>query len=187
MKRAEKRNHLINVAAQLFRRRGYNGVGVDTIIEQSNISKTTLYRHFPSKDDLIVAVLRQEDEAFRDAMSSFVEASTKDPIERIFATFDFLGKWLQETQFFGCPFIGAASEFSDSQTLIFREAQMHKKLVSAYFEQLAYAAGVADAKNLAYAINLLHEGAIAVAQISSNKEAISHAKSAARTIVEASL
>ena len=57
MKRAEKRQHLVAVATDLFNRFGYRAVGIDQVIAESGVAKTTLYRHFPSKEDLIVAVL----------------------------------------------------------------------------------------------------------------------------------
>ena len=62
MKRAEKREHLIDVATRLFNRLGYHAAGIDQVIAEAGLAKTTLYRHFKSKEDLIVAVLRRLDE-----------------------------------------------------------------------------------------------------------------------------
>ncbi|HBA44175.1 MAG TPA: TetR family transcriptional regulator, partial [Alphaproteobacteria bacterium] len=90
MKRAEKRAHLIDVAAELFNRYGYHAAGIDRVIAEAGIAKTTLYRHFKSKEDLIVAALRRMDERFRTEMQQFVAQATPDPKQRILATFDFL-------------------------------------------------------------------------------------------------
>ena len=187
MKRAEKRNHLVEVAAALFHQHGYNGVGVDTIIEQAGVAKTTLYRHFPTKVDLIVAALRHEDEDFRVAMRSYVESKSTEPVDRLLATFDYLATWLRGTKFYGCPFMSAASEYSDSRDQVFREAQMHKKLVLAYFEELAHAINAENPGRLGSTINLMHEGAIAVSQITGNEDAAHEAKAAAKIAIEREL
>lgn len=73
MKRAEKREHLIDVTAELFNSLGYHAAGVGQIIAEAGIAKTTLYRHLKSKDDLIVAVPKRIDEQLRKDMRTFVE------------------------------------------------------------------------------------------------------------------
>jgi AcrR family transcriptional regulator len=184
MKRAEKRDHLINVATALFNRLGYHAAGIDQVIAEAGIAKTTLYRHFPSKDDLIVAVLKRVDEQFREDMRNTVERAPGSPEDKLLATFDFLEEWFKGETFYGCPFISAASEHSDHGNPIFREAAMHKRLLIAYFEELARTAGLDRPKELAEEINLLQEGAIAVAHITGDRQAARKAKDAARKLLE---
>ena len=188
MKRAEKRDHLIDTAIELFKRGGYHASGVDSIIAESGIAKTTLYRHFRTKEELIVAALARVDEAFRDDMRAFVDrVSDKQgagrPEDRLLATFDYLTLWYDQGGLYGCPFMSAASEYNDKADAIFQEARQHKRLVLAYFEELARAAGLANPKACARQINLLHEGATAVMHINRDRAAASQAKEAARTLI----
>ena len=183
MKRAEKKDHLVDIAGAIFDRCGYNGVGIDRIIAESGIAKTTLYRHFRTKDDLIVAVLEKKDQAFRDAMRAYAEARSGDPAEQLLATFDFLEDWFRDAAFFGCPFMSASSEFNDPEHPVFQGARAHKQLVIDYFEELARAAGLADPEFAAAEINLLHEGATAVAHIMRDPGAARTAKAAAACLL----
>jgi len=183
MKRAEKREHLIDVAADLFNRCGYHGVGVDRVIAEAGIAKTTLYRHFKSKEELIVAVLRRTDEQFRTDMRASVDKAASEPNRKLLATFDFLERWFRQKTFFGCPFMSAAGEYSERSSPVFREVESHKRLLLAYFEELARAARLKNPKNVADQIGLLHEGATAVAHISGARDAAREAKSIAAILV----
>ncbi len=165
MRRADKRDHLINIAMQMFNRRGYRGTGVDEIMEEAGIAKTTLYRHFTSKEDLIVAVLAKSDEATREELRAFVEARSDDPEERLLATFDQLNIWLNDCEFKGCPFVAAASEFGDPGSPVFQQVRLHKRLYLSYFEELVRAGQFAQPKRIAAQILMLHEGAVAFAQV----------------------
>lgn len=184
MKRAQKREHLIEVAAELFNRLGYHAAGVDQVIAQAGIAKTTLYRHFKSKEDLIVAVLRRIDERYREDMRRSVDLSAEAPRRKLLATFDFLEHWFKDKSFYGCPFMSAAGEYSAPRSAVFQEAAMHKRLAVAYFEELARAAGLKDPRRVAEEINLLHEGATAVAHITGDPAAARKAKAVAATLVE---
>ena len=132
MPRTDKREHLIDVAIDLFNRHGFHATGVDRIMEATGISKATLYRHFKTKDDLIVAALAKIDEAAREEMRSFVENASADPRERILATFSQLAIWLEAKSFAGCPFMSAASEFGGDANIVLKQVQMHKRLYLAY-------------------------------------------------------
>jgi AcrR family transcriptional regulator len=82
---------------------------VADIVAAAGLSNDAFYRHFPSKDDLIVAALTKVDEQAREQMRAFVEAASDDPRERILATFDQLAIWLKDVEFKGCPFVAAAA------------------------------------------------------------------------------
>ena len=185
MKKAGKREHLIKVAAEIFNRYGYHAAGVDLVIAEAGIAKTTLYRHFKSKDELIVAALTRIDEEFREAMREAVDKSASEPKDKILATFDFLEAWFKDDVFYGCPFMGAASEHDNRDHPVFQAAILHKRLSLAYLEELAYAAGLNDPKELAAEINLLHEGAASVAHVSGKPEVAAMAKSIAEKLIEA--
>jgi len=172
----------VRIAHELFNQYGYHAVGVDQIIAEAGIAKTTLYRHFKSKDDLIVAVLRMVDERTREAMRKMADGERGQ--SPLLATFDFLEQWFQ-SDFYGCPFMGAAKEYCDPGSSVHREATMHKRLTTAYFEELARKDGFAAPKAVAEEINLLHEGAISVAQIAGDPAAAREAKSVARRLLTA--
>ncbi len=184
MKRAQKRDHLVEVATDLFNQLGYRGVGIDQVIAESGIAKTTLYRHFESKEDLIVAVLRKFDERYRDDMRQAVDKKAKEPREKLLATFDFIEKWFKDKSFFGCPFMSAAGEYGERLSPVFQEAFSHKRLTVAYFEELTRAAKLKDPRRIAEQINLLHEGATAVAHISGDPKAARKAKIIAVKLIE---
>lgn len=186
MKRAEKRDHLIDIAIRLFSRRGFHATGVDQIIEETGIAKTTLYRHFASKEELIVAALAKADEAARDEMRSYVEQQS-DPRERLLATFGQLDIWLKDCDFNGCPFVAAAGEFGDASNAVFQQAKMHKRLYLAYFEELVRAARVPSPKRIAAQIVLLHEGAIAFAQVLGSEGVADTARIAAERLIDAEM
>src|SRR5690349_23219409 len=112
MRRAAKRDELINAAIKLFKRDGFRATGVDRLMEETGIAKTTLYRHFATKEELIVAALARIDERAREDMRAFVEATSDDPRERIQAIFGWLDGWLRSVEFKGCPFVAAAAEYS---------------------------------------------------------------------------
>jgi AcrR family transcriptional regulator len=185
MRRSEIRNHLLETALRLFNQHGYHATGVYLIIAEAGVAKTTLYRHFETKEDLILAALERRDEQDRDAMRAFVEQRTSDPVERLLVTFDFLETLFRDERFRGCIFVSAAGEYKDTVNPVFRAAVMHKRLVLAYFEELAHAARFAEPKRIAAEINLLHEGAIAVAQMTRTAEPARQAKRMAAQLLAA--
>ncbi len=176
MRRSEIRDHLLKTALRLFNQHGYTATGIDLIIAEAGVAKTTLYRHFDTKEDLILAALQRRDEEARDAMRAFVEQHASDPVERLLATFDHIEAWFRDEQFRGCLFVSAVGEHKDTANSVFRAAVLHKRLVLAYFEELAHAARVAEPKRIAAEINLLHEGATAIAQMTRTAEPARQAK-----------
>ena len=182
MKRSEKKGHLVDVAIEMFNRYGYHAVGVDSIIAEAGVAKTTLYRHFETKELLIAAALQKIDEQFRIDLRQFSADASTDPLGQLFASFDFLESWFSTKIFYGCPFIKAAGEYDDTNQ-IFQEVILHKRLIIAYFEELIRAAGLANPEQLAEEINLLHEGAVALAQVTRDASAAQKAKAVARKIL----
>ena len=176
MRRSEIRGHLLDTALRLFNLHGYHATGIDLLIAEAGVAKTTLYRHFETKEDLILAALERRDEQSRAEMRIFVEQRTNDPYERLLATFDFLEASIRDKQFRGCIFMSAAGEHKEAVDPVFRAALMHKRLVLAYFEELAHAARFAEPKRISDTINLLHEGATAIAQMTRTGEPVRQSK-----------
>ncbi len=184
MRRSEIRNHLLETALRLFNEHGYHATGVDLIIAEAGVAKTTLYRHFETKEDLILAALERRDEEDRYAMRAFVDAHATDPLERLLATFDFLEAAVDDQRFRGCIFVSAAGEHKETVDPVFRAAVLHKRLTLAYFEELAYAARLVEPKRIAAEIHLLHEGAMVVAQMSRTAEPVRQAREMARKLLD---
>jgi len=183
MRRSEIRGHLLDTALRLFNLNGYHATGIDLLIAEAGVAKTTLYRHFETKEDLILAALERRDEESRAEMRIFVEQRTNDPYERLLATFDFLEASVRDKQFRGCIFMSAAGEHKEAVDPVFRAALMHKRLVLAYFEELAHAARFAEPKRIADTINLLHEGATAIAQMTRTGEPVRQSRRMAASLL----
>lgn len=183
MSRAAKRDELVDAAIRLFNRHGYHATGVDRLMEETGIAKTTLYRHFASKEELIVAALAKVDEAAREEMRAFVEAASDDPRERILATFGQLAVWLQDVEFKGCPFVAAAGEYGGATDPVFQQVRLHKRLYLAYFEELVRAARVPEPKAVARQLVMLHEGAVAFAQVLGAQGVADDARAAAERLI----
>jgi AcrR family transcriptional regulator len=155
---------LFQTAARLFYQHGYRAIGVDTIASESGIGKMTLYRHFPSKDDLIVAFLRQSDKEFWD----YFERSTKDaPTARakLLAFFEALQQYVVSSACYGCPFINVTSEYPEVEYVGHQVALEHKQSVRVRFAQLAKQAGAHQPEALASALLLLMDGAYMAARM----------------------
>lgn len=183
MKHRKKRQLLLTVASDLFNRLGYRGAGIDQLIDEAGIAKTTLYRYFKSKEELIVAVLQLIDEQYRNDMRQAVDKRAGTPRQKLLATFDFLEVWFKDAEFYGCPFMGAAAEFNDRAHPVFQQAVLHKRLMVAYFEELVRAAGLDDPGRIAEEINLLHEGAVAVAHVTGDIRTARKAKALAQSLI----
>lgn len=155
---------LLDTAARLFFQRGYRAVGVDTIAAEAGIGKMTLYRHFPSKDALIVAYLRESDRDFWQYFETST-AQTASPREKILAFFGALEEYVTSPACYGCPFINLASEYPQADYPGHQIAIEHKRSVLARFLLLAQEAGASHPEELAGALLLLMDGAYMAARM----------------------
>ena len=160
-----RRDHLVDTAVALFNREGYHATGIDRILSQAGVAKMTLYKHFRSKNDLILAALRLREDRWLDWFARRVERQATTPAGRLMAVFDALDTWFQRDDFFGCMFIKAAAEYPDLDDPIHTAAAEHHRKVLAYLRELAQAAGAKRPAKLAREMMLLVEGAIAVTQV----------------------
>jgi AcrR family transcriptional regulator len=179
-----KREELIQAALELFRKNGVHATGIDAIVEQSGVTKKTLYAHFRSKEELVLAVLRQYDGMARNEFMRRVENGGKTPKARLLAIFDFAERWFQQSNFYGCLFINTIGEYSDNDTAIRQICQDYKKLVKAYILSLCEQVGTSDPQELAEELALLLEGATVTAQVSQNPQTAKIAKRAAKVLID---
>ncbi|MDT7043623.1 TetR/AcrR family transcriptional regulator [Candidatus Nitronereus thalassa] len=179
-----KRDQLVQTAVKLFAEHGFHATGVDAIAEKSGVTKRTLYAHFRSKEDLVLAALRHYDGVFRNDFIQKVEESANTPRGRLLAVFDVAEEWFQQNNFYGCMFINAVGEYSERDSAIRQVCSEFKSLVKGYIRELCAKAGAKDPLRLAEELALLFEGAIVTAQVSQNPKAAEIAKRASRALIQ---
>jgi AcrR family transcriptional regulator len=184
---APKRDHLLEVATVLFHRHGYHAVGLDRILEESEVSRPTLFKHFPSKDALIVTALQRRD---RQARERFFGALREHPgpfRARVLHMFDLLEAWVRREDFTGCLFINATAEFADHRDPIHQAAKAHKDAYRDFLAGQAREAGVADPEALAEQLMILVDGLIVTCHVAGPQRFPARAKAAAALVVDAAL
>ena len=185
MSQSPRREHLIDTAIALFAERGYHGTGIDTILAKAGVSKKTLYRHFRSKEELILAALKKYDGLFRNDFMRQVEARAATPRDRLLAVYDVAADWFAQDNFFGCMFINAVGEYSAADTPIRQVCKDFKRQVRRYIEDLCAELGAENPAGLADELAMLFEGAIVTAQVSDKREAAAQiAKTAAAALID---
>jgi len=184
---ASKREELVQKALESFYRGGFHAIGMDRLAKETGVSKTAIYKHFRSKDDLILATLRLRDEQFRNWLMRRIEALAQEPRERLSAIFVALGEWFAEPGFRSCMFIKASSEFQTRGEPIHTMSAEHKTLLNRYFAELAADAGVENADALARQLLVIKEGAIVLAHLHEPAQVAEDARAVARIAIEAAL
>lgn len=116
---------ILDTAESLFNRNGYTAVGIDFIRDQAGVSKTTIYRHFSSKTELIEKVLRRRHKRFEDSLHHTVN-SYSNINDKINAILDWHFEWFDSDHFEGCMFMHALSEFKQQDQRICKVAEEHK-------------------------------------------------------------
>lgn len=156
---SSKKDEILLTAKRLFAEKGYQAVGVDTITNDSGVSKMTLYNHFKTKENLIVEVLRERDAEFIDSLED--RMSTVPPGRlRLKALFDWHIDWFRSANFHGCMFIKASEEFCGQSEPIMMVAREHKSTILKMIEDCLIADGVKQHSTAAKFLFILVEGMI---------------------------
>lgn len=173
---------LLDAASRLFYTRGVPNVGINEIIARANVARMTFYHHFPSKDDLIKAVLerRREERATWLARADDMAASPK---ARVMAVFTLLDEWFAAPDYRGCPLVAATFELGGQLNAARPYARAHQESVRDYFRQRLHEAGVAQPEGLSVQLQLLLEGASVLAMLGT-PGAAQAARNAAEKLVE---
>jgi len=178
-----KRDELVRKALLTFYKNGFGATGMDKLAAETGISKTSMYKHFRTKEDLILAVLRLRDENFRNWLTRRIEELAKSPEERLIAMFDALAEWFQEDGFRSCMFIKASSEFQEQDSPIHVACAEHKRLLLHYLIGVARETGALNPELLSRQLLLLKEGAIVTAHLQGPAGVANDAKLAAIELV----
>jgi AcrR family transcriptional regulator len=181
----DARRRILDVAYELFSRRGIRAVGVDELIERADVAKATFYRHFPSKDDLALAFLREREQLWT---REWVEAEARrrgaGPREQLLAIFDLFDEWFHRDDFEGCSFVNVLLEFggADGHPLG-RASAEHLENIRSVVRALADEAGFGDPASFALSWHILMKGSIVQAG-EGDRDAAKRAKSIARLLIE---
>ncbi len=187
MQTASRREQLLRCAIELFYRDGIQATGIETILASAGTSKPTLYRHFNSKSDLIVAALSQWDQEARAFLTGEARKRGDTPRAQILAFFDALGIWFATPDFSGCFCMNAAIEFPDRDDPIHQVAVEHKNQLQAFLRGLLDEAGAGTPEETAAQLMILVEGAIITAHYCGEPDQAARARHMACAILDSQL
>jgi AcrR family transcriptional regulator len=181
---SKARQRILDNAYELFSRRGIRAVGVEEVIARAAVAKATLYRHFPSKDDLVLAFLEQREQLWT---RQFVEAGARErgttPEERLLAIFDVFHDWFQRDDYEGCSFVNVLLETADRDHPFGVASAKHLENIRTIVRTLAVEAGLRDPEAFALSWHILMKGAI-VQAAEGDREAAHRAKAIAQLLIE---
>lgn len=179
---------ILETASKLFYQRGVRAVGVDLVVEEAGVAKTSLYRHFRTKDDLIAAFLAREDQDFWDTWDRVSEKHKGDPRAELDAHMEWIGERVGQPNYRGCPQINVAAEFPDIDHPARKIASAHKRELRQRLRDISERLGVDRPDELAGQLALFINGAFVSSQVLEKGEAIPllqravHALIACRTV-----
>lgn len=178
------RARLMDAATRLFCKHGINATGIDAIVAEAGTAKTTLYKLFGSKNDLVEAVLLAEGQVWRDWFVAAID-DRPTPRAKLDAIFPVLKSWFAEDDYYGCVFINAVGEHDKAETRLRAITLKHKSFVLGHIGDLARAAGATHPDMLAHQIGLLMDGAIVAAMVTRDPAVADAASSAAQALLVA--
>ncbi|MEO5688160.1 MAG: helix-turn-helix domain-containing protein [Burkholderiaceae bacterium] len=179
------RQRILDTASKLFYERGVRAVGVDLVVEASGVAKTSLYRHFRTKDDLIVAFLEREDVAFWGQWDAVAARHAGDPAGELGAQLRWIGKRLARANYRGCPQINVAAEFAEADHPARSVSRQHMQALRKRLTDLARQLGAARPAELAAQLGVLVNGAFVSSSMLAPDEATRVLLGSARALLAA--
>jgi AcrR family transcriptional regulator len=157
----DARTRILDAAYELFSRRGIRAVGIDAVIAHSEVARMTLYRHFASKEELVLAYLERREERWtKQWLQAEVEHRATDASQRLLAIFDVFDEWFRLPDFEGCSFIKVMLESADPDDPVFGATVSYLARIRDFVEGLAREAGIADPDDFARKWHILMKGSI---------------------------
>lgn len=184
---SSKREQLLDAAIELFYRHGCHTIGIDKVLAEAGVAKMTLYKHFKSKEELVLAAAERFHDRAKREFEAAIASKDYTPRQRLIAMFDVLANWLRESDYRGCPSINLAVEYPQIDHPIHQAAANHKRQRIVYMRELAAAAGAREPQQLAEQLVLLLEGATVMAQLNGNLDLVERARATAEQLIEAAL
>ena len=186
--RKSARDSVFEVAADLFYRKGIRAVGVETIVKEAGVAKISLYRSFPSKDDLVVAYLENRNAMFWKFWDEAFARYDGNPRAQLRAIMTYLAERTTKPGYRGCPFINYSAEFPEPTHPGHQVAIANKREIRRRMRELAELLGAREPRSLADGLLLLIEGTYAISQTLGGRDSPGYAVvSAAEALVEGHL
>ncbi|WP_169975513.1 TetR/AcrR family transcriptional regulator [Tautonia rosea] len=183
-RKSDARQRIVETAERLFYAEGVRTVGIDRIIAEAGVAKMTLYNHFTSKDDLILAVLEFREEKFDAMFETWMGRHLEAGMDRLEAFFAALKEWFKSPGFRGCMFINTCAELADAEHAASKFSADHKKRFHVMLTQIiTQERGEKVAEAVAPAVALLVEGAIVSAVMQQSIESAEVARDAAIRLI----
>ena len=179
------REHILRTASDLFYREGAHAVGVDLVVERAGVAKTSLYRHFRTKDDLIAAFLEREDEQFWQQWDTVAQRHRSDAQAELDAHMQWIGERIGRKNYRGCPQLNMAAEFPEAEHPARRVAISHKKELRRRLRVIADRLGARRPDDLAAQLLLLVNGAFVSSHVIAADEAVPVLLAASHALVAA--
>lgn len=179
------RRHILETASRLFYKRGVRAVGVDLVIQEAGVAKTSLYRYFPTKDDLVVSFLKLEDEDFWSVWDGVARKHADDALAEIEAHMRWIGERLSRSNYRGCPQINVAAEFAEHNHPARQVARSHMEALRARLAAIARRIGAARPDELGAQLALLVNGAFVSSGLLAPEEAVDTLVASARALCQA--
>ena len=176
-------DHILQTASELFYSQGIKTTGVDAIVKAAGTTKMTLYKYFPSKDDLVLAHLQKNRAAMLTLIQSGIASRADQPQQKLLAIFDVFEVMLETPEFRGCPFINAAAEFAAENNPIQNASAAFYDEFRQLLTDLGNQAGIGNPEQLAAQWAILIAGAIVNEQIQRHSDAMRNAREAAEILL----
>jgi len=178
------RERILGTAYELFSHRGVHDVGIDELVERAGVAKATLYKHFPSKDELVLAFLEQREQTWT---YGWVEREARrrggTPEEQLLAIFDLFDEWFHRDDFEGCSFVNVLLEFGDLDHPVGRASADYLENIRSVIRDLALEAGLRDPDAFALSWHILMKGSI-VQAAEGDRDAAKRAQALGNLLIE---
>lgn len=181
------RERILAVAIEQFETQGIHASGINTIIAKSGIAKATLYKHFPSKNQLIMAYLREKSDRFYDWLNTKLSTKKPSSLETLFELCELFEQWMMTPEFHGFPFHSASVEFPDPTHPINNYSVELSLELQRYLSKIVAHTAVKDPETLGQQLTIIFEGAALIERLSPGIGAAKRAKNAAITLIKASI
>lgn len=181
---SSKRDQLLDMATELFFKHGCHTIGIDKLLAQAGVAKMTLYSHFKSKEDLILAAAERLHERSIEQMRGILSDPALEPAQRVHTLLDYLEQAVTSGEFAGCPFHNVAVQFGDPDHPIHRLSARHAGEIEAYLGEGLAAAGAQAPSELARQLMLLIEGAKVLVQMTGDRSYMAEACASGRRMLD---
>jgi AcrR family transcriptional regulator len=182
---ADVRDKILDTASDLFYTQGVRAVGVDLVVEKAGVAKTSLYRHFGTKDDLVAAFLEREDREFWETWDRVADQHRHDARAELDAQLDWMGRRAGQPDYRGCPQLNVAAEFPDPEHPARKVATAHKRELRRRLKGIAERLNTDTPDELAGQLALLINGVCVSTPILEPAEAITLLRNAAGALISA--